>query len=1080
MRKCLNRAAAIISAAAVSLSYMMPFLSEAAVISPDSAADDIVCSLSVPDSLTLDGVEDMLSPDVLNTAEMSELIQGDEKYPSKFDMRGVLPLTAVKNQETFGTCWAHSAAASAETSIIDRLPNIDLSEFHTAYCAYLGIDQIDSMETDPKKIMSVGGSSEIVVNLWSQWVGPVNESKLRYGDINALNDYVKMYDIKYDSDYHLENAYMFDYDRMRTNKDYVDSLVKHFVTNGQAVDVAFHSDSSANYSSEHVCTKSKRPPRFSNHSVVIVGWDDEFPASYFKNAPEHDGAWLVKNSWGTDLGDDGFVWISYDDPSLGEFAVFELGDKYNYSTNFHHDTFVPSQSLSIFDSGEENTPSYMANIFYNDETDQHIEAISTYIRQPETEYEITVYTDLKDRTDPSSGTPSSVTKGVSHYTGYFTIPLDEAVAVKYGTDFSVVVKLYNKDTTFIIPIETAMYVTDDKDGEKTNIGSNTTEDGVRNNTNRGESFFSADGETWFDVVDDEETYGDAEENAIYTNLKSNLYFGIEDDEEEMKKADEKLDYYKTLFANGTITVVLGNISLKAFGTKDNDVKFSEPEGAVEPGTPLTLTSYGDFEIECSGGSGEISGVHEVTEKIVPPDTVSAYTNGSPDEPRIVNYTEKRAAINDIFVYYVERGKEKYQRAYYKDGKFYVILDATIDQVQLYPVTTALISIGDEIVYGYSRSEWQKLPKDGEACTINLTAKQTGIKNGDYELEIVRDCIKVDMQDERLYYKGAEKVYDEFGNFIDDGAYVGGIAGKRVFAYIGDKKAEYRLPSRRVMPDLVINFKAETITGIPTELAPDIEFCIDEGFDVPTNYQLAANRMTTFAVDENGKDDENYLDFSVIPGEGLNLRLKADDTHFASLATYMVIPYAGGMAPEVPSYTTKAGVITFDDTEKYEIALIEPSSGGLFEMLAESRGYTSLEKLKELLLDRYNLREDDSDLDSLIGAWWGDNEFHVGDRLAIREKATKTNFATAPMIVEMYEMGDVNMDGFVNAADATETLAHYASMSTGGGGTIPYSNQYLADMDKNHVIDSSDATLILVYYAELSTMSITDATDKKEE
>ena len=150
------------------------------------------------------------------------------------------------------------------------------------------------------------------------------------------------------------------------------------------------------------------------------------------------------------------------------------------------------------------------------------------------------------------------------------------------------------------------------------------------------------------------------------------------------------------------------------------------------------------------------------------------------------------------------------------------------------------------------------------------------------------------------------------------------------------------------------------------------------------------------------------------------------------------------------------------------------------MLAESRGYTSLEKLKELLLDRYNLREDDSDLDSLIGAWWGDNEFHVGDRLAIREKATKTNFATAPMIVEMYEMGDVNMDGFVNAADATETLAHYASMSTGGGGTIPYSNQYLADMDKNHVIDSSDATLILVYYAELSTMSITDATDKKEE
>lgn len=36
----------------------------------------------------------------------------------------------------------------------------------------------------------------------------------------------------------------------------------------------------------------------SNHSVLIVGWDDNWSKNNFKNPPQNDGAWLVRNSWG--------------------------------------------------------------------------------------------------------------------------------------------------------------------------------------------------------------------------------------------------------------------------------------------------------------------------------------------------------------------------------------------------------------------------------------------------------------------------------------------------------------------------------------------------------------------------------------------------------------------------------------------------------------------------------------------------------------------------------------------------------------------------------------------------------------
>ena len=50
------------------------------------------------------------------------------------------------------------------------------------------------------------------------------------------------------------------------------------------------------------------------HMVLIVGWDDE------------RSAWLVKNSWGTEWGDQGYGWIKYGSNNIGKWAAWVMAD----------------------------------------------------------------------------------------------------------------------------------------------------------------------------------------------------------------------------------------------------------------------------------------------------------------------------------------------------------------------------------------------------------------------------------------------------------------------------------------------------------------------------------------------------------------------------------------------------------------------------------------------------------------------------------------------------------------------------------------------------------------------------------
>jgi inhibitor of cysteine peptidase len=53
-----------------------------------------------------------------------------------------------------------------------------------------------------------------------------------------------------------------------------------------------------------------RPCRSINHAIVLVGWDDSL------------GAWRLRNSWGTNWGEDGYMWIAYGKNYVGYSANY--------------------------------------------------------------------------------------------------------------------------------------------------------------------------------------------------------------------------------------------------------------------------------------------------------------------------------------------------------------------------------------------------------------------------------------------------------------------------------------------------------------------------------------------------------------------------------------------------------------------------------------------------------------------------------------------------------------------------------------------------------------------------------------
>lgn len=85
--------------------------------------------------------------------------------------------------------------------------------------------------------------------------------------------------------------------------------------NGGALGTSIHADA-INYSTYYNETNSALYYYGSgkvDHDVAIVGWDDNYSRNNFNTVPPNNGAWIIRNSWGSGWGDNDYFYLSYYD-----------------------------------------------------------------------------------------------------------------------------------------------------------------------------------------------------------------------------------------------------------------------------------------------------------------------------------------------------------------------------------------------------------------------------------------------------------------------------------------------------------------------------------------------------------------------------------------------------------------------------------------------------------------------------------------------------------------------------------------------------------------------------------------------
>ncbi|MEG1719537.1 MAG: lectin like domain-containing protein [Clostridia bacterium] len=421
----------------------------------------------VPDDF-VSGVVDLPYEEGANNADIK--MRTRATLPQKYDL-----ITAGKmnpreeDQGKAGTCWTFAALGSIESALFKEDPNLDLSQRHLAY--FSTNTQNNPANPSDGTIgdyfvrgdwINSGGNYQKATGALARGIGPITEDKAPYNSPLTAPDESLQFskqDVFIKESFVLPN---------RTANGTLDGTsIKQTIMNVGTVGFTYGTNMSdfgkvdgvdllTFYSS---LTKeqyeAKAGEDWGGHAVQIIGWDDTISKDSFKDTnnnnakPSVDGAWIIKNSWGNNPANK--FYMSYDMKDIRYFNAYKatMDKSKMFDNNYQYDGVGMLAGVGYGGMSD----GYSANIF-TAQGNEVLESVSIQTFGYNQKYEIKVYTNVTDTTDPTSGTLQHTQSGVTAYKGYHTIDLSASVDLKKGEKFSVVLKLTpTKDGEYTIPIE---------------------------------------------------------------------------------------------------------------------------------------------------------------------------------------------------------------------------------------------------------------------------------------------------------------------------------------------------------------------------------------------------------------------------------------------------------------------------------------------------------------------------------------------------------------------------------------------------------------------------------------------------
>ena len=383
--------------------------------------------------------------------------------PSSYDLRDYGLVTPVRNQGGSGSCWAFSTLAAIESYLL-KYENItyDLSENNMKNL--MGIYGLNGTDWPD------GGNYYMSLAYLLRWSGPVNEADDPFSDWDTSSP------TKLNITKHVQDVLFIP---VRLSYKDLDQIKYAIMTYG-ALYTTMQADDSFQYEPDYYHDIIEN----ANHAVTLIGWDDNYSADNFAVRPPGNGAFIIKNSWGTDHGYDGYWYISYYDKAFAGFgletlsamAIVNIENATNYKNIYQYDILG-----NTFESlGFNSNTAWLANQFLA-KNNNPLTAFGLYT-YGDSEYLVNITV---------NGISKCIQEGTVKGAGYHTIKLNEYVELAKNDIFKIAVRLTTPDSYYPIAIESKR--------ESYSSGAI---------ANPNESFVSMDGVNWIDLADYKNLYED--------------------------------------------------------------------------------------------------------------------------------------------------------------------------------------------------------------------------------------------------------------------------------------------------------------------------------------------------------------------------------------------------------------------------------------------------------------------------------------------------------------------------------------------------------------------------------------------